>query len=92
MTYCLVMDGLSLHYYAGQGAYGWGPVSSTTGQPGTLVEWHMQCEAEEWMAERRVFCAGAKIKQKEIEAAPRSLEQALEQLNELERDYRDAKQ
>ena len=35
---------------------------------------------------------GATIKQKEIEAARRSLEQALEQLNELERDYRDAKQ
>jgi len=61
MTYCLVLDGLSLHYYAGQGAYGWGPVSSTTGEPGTLVEWYMQCEAEEWMTERRVFCAGAKI-------------------------------
>ena len=61
MTYILTLDGLSLHYYAGQGAYGWGPTSSTTGEPGQLVEWHMQCKAEDWMTKRRVFCAGAKI-------------------------------
>ena len=38
MTYTLTLDGLALHHY-GQGVYGWGPTSSTTGQPGRLVEW-----------------------------------------------------
>ena len=37
MTYTLTLDGLALHHY-GQGVYGWGPTSSTTGQPGRLVE------------------------------------------------------
>jgi len=61
MTYILTLDGLPLHYYAGQGAYGWGPVSSTTGQPGTLVEWALRAEVEAWAAARPVFCAGAVI-------------------------------
>ena len=61
MNYILTLDGLSLHYYAGQGAYGWGPVSSTTGEPGRLVEWTMRDEVEAWAAARPVFCAGAVI-------------------------------
>lgn len=59
--YILTLDGLALHHYAGQGAYGWGPVSSTTGEPGTLVEWALRAEVEAWAAARAVFCAGAVI-------------------------------
>ena len=60
MTYTLTLDGLALHHY-GQGVYGWGPTSSTTGQPGRLVEWVMRAEAERWMQARAVFCAGAQV-------------------------------
>ena len=60
MTYTLTLDGLALHHY-GQGVYGWGPTSSTTGQPGRLVEWVMSAEAERWMQARAVFCAGAQV-------------------------------
>ena len=56
----ITLHGLALHHY-GQGVYGWGPVSSTTGQPGTLVEFRSQAEAEAWMQERRVFCTGAVV-------------------------------
>lgn len=42
--YTITMNGLALHYYGG-GVYGWGPISSTTGQPGTLVEFQLRCEA-----------------------------------------------
>ncbi len=62
MTYTLTLDGCALHHY-GQGVYGWGPTSSTTGQPGRLVEWSMRCEVEDWMQARRVFCAGAVIEE-----------------------------
>lgn len=60
MTYTLTLDGLALHHY-GQGVYGWGPTSSTTGQPGRRVEWTMRTEAESWMQARAVFCAGAQV-------------------------------
>lgn len=60
MTYTLTLDGHALHHY-GQGAYGWGPTSSTTGQPGQLVEWTMCAEVESWMQARAVFCAGAVV-------------------------------
>lgn len=59
-AYTLTLGGLALHHY-GQGVYGWGPVSSTTGAPGRLVEWSMRCEVESWMQARPVFCAGAVI-------------------------------
>lgn len=60
MSYCITLDGLHLHHY-GQGVYGWGPVSSTTGQPGQLVEWTLRCEAEEWISKRPVFCSGSTV-------------------------------
>lgn len=62
MTYTLTLDGYALHYY-GRGVYGWGPTSSTTGQPGRLVEWTMRCEVEDWIQERAVFCTGAVIEE-----------------------------
>ena len=58
MSYCITLDGLHLHHY-GRGIYGWGSVSSTTGQPGQLVEWELRCEAEDWISKRPVFCNGA---------------------------------
>lgn len=60
MAYTLTLDGHALHHY-GQGVYGWGSTSSTTGQPGRLVEWTMRAEVESWMQARAVFCAGAVI-------------------------------
>ena len=60
MTYILTLDGLPLHHY-GKGVYGWGEVSSTTGQPGRLFEWALRAEVEAWAAARAVFCAGAVI-------------------------------
>lgn len=62
MTYTLTLDSCALHHY-GHGVYGWGPISSTTGQPGRLVEWTMRAEVEAWAAARPVFCAGAVIKE-----------------------------
>jgi hypothetical protein len=59
--YTIMLDGLALHRY-GQGVYGWGPVSSITGQRGTLVEFQLRSEAEDWMQARRVFCTGATVK------------------------------
>ena len=58
--YTIMLNGLALHCY-GQGVYGWGPVSSTTGQQGTLVEFQLRCKAEDGMQARRVFCIGAKV-------------------------------
>lgn len=58
--YTLTLDGLQLHHY-GQGVYGWGPVSSTTGALGRPVEWPMRCEAEAWAQAHRVFCVGAVV-------------------------------
>ncbi len=60
VNYTLQLNGLSLHHY-GQGVYGWGPTSSTTGQPGRLVEWTMRYEVEDWMQTHAVFCAGAVV-------------------------------
>lgn len=57
--YKLTLKGLDLHHY-GQGVYGWGRYSSTTGQPGELVQFGLRSEAESWMEARRVFCAGAR--------------------------------
>lgn len=57
----ITLNGLALHHY-GRGVYGWGPISSTTGAPGTLVEFQLRCEAEDWMQARRVFCAGAVVR------------------------------
>lgn len=57
----ITLDGQALHYY-GRGVYGWGPVSSTTGAPGTLVEFQLRCEAEDWIRSHRVFCAGAVVR------------------------------
>jgi hypothetical protein len=60
MTYTLNLGGLALHH-SGQGVYGWGPLSSTTSQPGRLGEWTMRVEVESWVQARAVFCAGAVI-------------------------------
>lgn len=60
MTYTLTLDGYALHHY-GRGVYGWGPTSSTTGEPGRLVEWTKREDAEKWAAVERVFCAGAVV-------------------------------
>ena len=65
MTYILSLAGLSLHHY-GRGVYGWGPISSTTGQPGRLVEWTMRSEVEAWLQARAVFCSGAKIEKRTV--------------------------
>lgn len=59
-SYKIELDGLALHHY-GKGVYGWGKVSSTDGKLGTLVEWFLRSEAEEWMQSRRVFCDGARV-------------------------------
>lgn len=63
MTYILTLQGVALHHY-GQGVYGWGPISSTTGQPGRLVEWAMRCEAEAWVERQQVFCRDAVIERR----------------------------
>ena len=68
MTYTLTLDGLALHHY-GQGVYGWGPTSSTTGQPGQLVEWSQRFEAEDWISKRPVFCNGAIVTEMPRDAA-----------------------
>lgn len=60
-SYTIELDGKALHHY-GKGVYGWGKYSSTDEKIGTLVEWSMESEAEEWMKKRRVFCTGAIIK------------------------------
>ena len=59
-TYTLTLDGHALHYY-GQGVYGWGPISTTTGKLGRLVEWLLRSEADYWAKQRAVFCTGAVI-------------------------------
>lgn len=61
MTYTLNLRGLDLHHY-GQGVYGWGPVSSTTGQHGRLVEWTMRSEVQSWMQSNPVFCSDAVVR------------------------------
>lgn len=58
--YKLTLQGSDLHHY-GRGVYGWGRFSSTTGQPGELVQFALHSEAANWMESRRVFCAGAKV-------------------------------
>lgn len=58
--YKLTLQGSDLHHY-GRGVYGWGRISSTTGQPGELVQWQLRSEADRWMEARRVFCAGARV-------------------------------
>jgi len=63
MTYTLTLDGLALHHY-GLGVYGWGQISSTTGQPGQLVEWTMRDEVDCWMQSRLVFCTGAVVQKR----------------------------
>jgi hypothetical protein len=60
MTYTLTLRGAALHHY-GNGVYGWGPTSTTTGLLGQLVEWTMRAEVESWMQARAVFCAGAVV-------------------------------
>lgn len=59
-TYILALDGTPLHYY-GQGVYGWGQYSSTTGKPGVLVEWDLMAEVEDWMKKNKVFCQNARV-------------------------------
>lgn len=60
MSYRIELNGVALHHY-GNGVYGWGPVSSTDGKVGALVEWFLRTEAEDWMQARRVFCTGARV-------------------------------
>lgn len=60
MTYILTLQGVALHHY-GNGVYGWGPISSTTGEPGRLVEWTMRSEVEAWIERRQVFYRDAVI-------------------------------
>ena len=60
MTYMLTLGGISLHRY-GEHVFGWGPISSITGQPGLPVEWKTCAEAERWMQARPVFCSGAVV-------------------------------
>ena len=62
MTYIVTLNAVSLHYY-GQGVYGWGPISSTTGQPGQLVQWTMREEAQHWIDTRGQFSRGALVQE-----------------------------
>jgi hypothetical protein len=59
--YMLVLRGVALYYYPGQNAYGWGPVSVSTGRQGVRVEWALRVEAESFVDRNRVFSAGAVI-------------------------------
>lgn len=61
MTYKLTLDGRDLHYYPAQKARGWGPTSSTTGEPGKRITWPKREDAEKWAAVERVFCTGAVV-------------------------------
>ena len=65
MTYKLTMKGSDLHHY-GNGVYGWGKFSTTTGKPGELVQFYLRTEAENWVENRKVFCAGAHIRPVEV--------------------------
>ncbi len=60
MTYAIQLTGTALHCY-GDGVYGWGPVSSTTGTAGRLVEFTLESEAHDWINKRQVFCAGSVV-------------------------------
>lgn len=60
MTYAIQLTGTALHCY-GDGVYGWGPVSSTTGTAGRLVEFTLESEAHDWINKRKVFCAGSVV-------------------------------
>lgn len=60
MSYAIQLTGTALHYY-GEGVYGWGPVSSTTGTAGRLVEFALESEAHDWINKRQVFCAGSVV-------------------------------
>lgn len=61
MSYIITLDGLHFCYY-GQGFYGWGRRSSLylnlSGEP---VQFTMRSEADDYMSQRRVFFAGAKV-------------------------------
>lgn len=61
MSYIITLDGLHFCYY-GQGVYGWGTRpsihSERLGQP---VQFTMRAEADDYMSQRRVFFAGAKV-------------------------------
>jgi hypothetical protein len=61
--YVINLKGAFLHYY-GQGVYGWGERSSTTGQLGQLVQFSMRDEAEHWMDTRSQFSRGAVVQAK----------------------------
>ena len=81
--YILTLDGLPLHHY-GQGVYGWGPISSTTGEPGRLVEWALRGEVDAWAAARPVFCAGAVIEGRPCaEARGRDRDALLDAMDDL---------
>lgn len=58
--YIVTLNTVPLYYY-GQGAYGWGPRSSITGQPGRLVEFTMRSEAQHWIDTRGQFARGAVV-------------------------------
>lgn len=71
MTYILTLQGVALHHY-GNGVYGWGPISSTTGQPGRLVEWTIRSEVEAWIERRQVFYRDAVIEHRGQQKKPDS--------------------
>lgn len=58
--YIVTFRGAALHYY-GQGCYGWWPRSSTTGQPGQIVQFTMREEAQHWIDTRGQFSRGAVV-------------------------------
>jgi len=60
--YVVTFQGVSLHYY-GQGCYGWGPLSSTTGQLGQLVQFTLRHEAQHWIDTRGQFSRGAVVQE-----------------------------
>ena len=60
--YIVTFRGAALHHY-GQGVYGWGPRSSTTGQPGQLMQFSMREEAQHWIDTRGQFSRGAVVQE-----------------------------
>lgn len=58
----VTFQGTSLHHY-GQRVYGWGPRSSTTGQPGQLVQFHTFADAQHWIDTHGQFSRGAVVQE-----------------------------
>ena len=63
--YTVTLSGLVLHRYGA--ACGWGPYSSTTGEPGNPVTFNSRADAQAWIDARPVFALGAVPSQSDTE-------------------------